>query len=112
MSYFKNEKELEYWMRPFTGRVMLPGQRSVLHTDTRLFFILLWQLLCMGYSEVQLAEYALETRWSRTPPLPEALALAEAVYTLAEKQNLAPTEDFRTFLTPKDHPRHIVDDYK
>ncbi len=104
--WFSKESEIEYWMRPYTGLVMMPGYERVLHNNTRLFFDFYWQLLLMGYSETQLADYVVRRRWGTKPPAPHDLAFVKAVYHLARHKQLRPSRAFNYF-PDGNHPRDI-----
>lgn len=98
-------------MQPFTGMVMVPGNRRELRTETRLFFDLYWQLLRLGYTEDQLAEYVIRKRWETMPPMPEGIAFVKAIYRLAEHKELSPSKVF-TPLFGKLHPRQSADRFR
>ena len=97
--WFCRESEIEYWLRPFTGRVTMPGYRHVLHTDTRLCFDLYWQLLELGYTEAQLADDVVFRRWGKGIPVPVEVAFTKTVYGLARHQGLMPSERFNCYLS-------------
>jgi hypothetical protein len=92
--WFQKESELEYWMQPYTGMVMMPGYKRVLHTDTRLFFELYHQLLAMGYQETQLADDVVFRRWGKGDAIPVEIAFAKTVFGLARHKNLKPSATF------------------
>lgn len=103
--WFRREGEIEYWLRPYIGLVMMPGYRRVMHQDTRLVFDLYWKLLARGYSETQLADYVVRRRWDHDPPASEAVAFAKAVLHLARGQKLRPSPAFNYYFDPDNHPR-------
>jgi hypothetical protein len=104
---FQKESEVEYWMQPYTGLLMLPGYRRELHTNTRLFWDYYWQLLWLGYQETQLADYVIRRRWERRPPVPVEIAFAKAVYYLADRRGLKPSRAFNYF-PEGNHPRDYM----
>ena len=79
-------------MRPFTAPVRMPGYRRCLHTNTRLFFDLYWQLLELAYTEQQIADHAV--LWGHRSRLPGEIALAQAVFDLAAHRQLARSGEF------------------
>lgn len=105
--WFTKEADLEHWLKPFTGMVMVPGNRREHMTETRLFFDLYWQLLCLGYGEDQLAEYVIRKRWETHPPMPEGIAFVKMVFWLAEHKGLSPSKKFTPLFAPE-HPRDVA----
>jgi len=102
MTFALRENELERWLKPFTGAVMLPGYRRELIERTRLFFDLYWQLLELGFTEQQIADHALEWRWPSQ--LPSEIALDQAVFDLAKEWNIGASDTFGVYSEAK-HPR-------
>lgn len=97
MAYaLKKDREIEYWMKPFIGRVRMSGYKSRLFENTRLFFDLYWQLLNLGCTEQQIADHAV--MWGARSQLPGEIALAQAVFDLAERQGLECSEMFIPFV--------------
>ena len=92
--WFDSTRDLEESLRPYTGALVLPGQRLRLKTSSRLLFDLYWQLLAIGYTCEQVAGHALAKRWESRPPLQEDLAFALAVFDLARHKNLVPSDCF------------------
>ena len=87
----KKEKEIERWLRPYTGAALLPGRDRCLVENTRLFFMLYWHLLKFGLSEEQIADYAGLIR--DEDRIHEELALSKAVFNLATDWNIVVTPD-------------------
>ena len=98
MAYFglKNEADFERWLKPFAARVRRPGYELVTFESTRLFFHLYWKLQTLGYSEQQIADYAVSVSSGRG--LPWEVSLVEAVFELAEVHELQAGEPFVPFL--------------
>lgn len=92
----KRDREIERWLKPFTARVRMPGYQLVTFESTRLFFHLFWKLEMLGYTEQQIADHAVT--WGHRSQLRRELALVQAVFDLAEHNELEVTEPFVPFL--------------
>ena len=97
-----DQRQVEYWLKPFTARAMFPGYRHRLFENTRSFWSIYWQLLLRGYTEPQLADYALG--WQVYHRQPTELAVTLSVLHLGRIRDLRLPESFVP-PTSTHHPR-------
>jgi hypothetical protein len=101
---FEEEKQIEYWLKPFTCSALLPGYRRTLITDTQWFWDTYWQLLETNYTEQELADYAVWWAFAMRPMSSEA-AFVHAVLYIGWRYELKPSPAFHPY-RENEHPRH------
>jgi hypothetical protein len=95
---FQRENQLEPWLRPFVSSALMPGYRRVLIEQTRLFWIAYWDLMVkVGFTDGQIADYALYCKHEILGGLPDEIAMADAVFDLARHHGLTVWPEFRQY---------------